>query len=648
MIALRKNHALLIILFISFFQQSPERAFAQDGSAGQPGEFLRYAVGARASGMGRAFTAVANDASSIFWNPAGLMNLERQEFSSMYTNLFFDSYFTYVSLGIPRKYLGENSAFGIGWVRYGVADFEQRSINNEPQGEFELYEQAFVASYAREHVPASSIFKSWGILSYGVSLKLVNQAFPGYDANKGPVSVNRTSAFGVGLDVGATFLPINAPVFRIFALRYLMPLRLGLSVQNLLPPRVGIGRKDRYPQVLRWGLGYDLNFKRWQFKLAYDQEFDLLIDEQFSRRDLGHYAGLEVEFSGQRFKPVLRMGANNRSDKFTIGAGIKVFFQDLTAVRIDYSRGQHDRLSDDDRLFVTAQFGNLFDADYFYGKTTSRNRKAHQNLADHLHVISQYPNEHVEFSADTLASTYDPNNAARYYWLIGGIKLANIFFREAKSNLKDGKLKEAKDKAYLAVVEYGREFAKPENKFSNTDFLNFAEALIIYEKWHDAIVVLENVFEYTLRYHYLSGVCSARMEKWDDAIKQFRNALDLDVDHNSMQRLSYFGLAKCLMKKGNYESAIDTLRIITRYFCTKLNPEYPRYPIYPDYNICDDAQFLLGQCYLEQGRKEEALIEFAKVTKYYPSLEKSFDGSALTETTSLIIQFLNQTEGYIP
>src|SRR4030042_3282928 len=41
---------------------------------GQAGAFLRYGIGGRALGMGKAFTAVADDASGVFWNPAGIIN----------------------------------------------------------------------------------------------------------------------------------------------------------------------------------------------------------------------------------------------------------------------------------------------------------------------------------------------------------------------------------------------------------------------------------------------------------------------------------------------------------------------------------------------------------------------------------------------
>ena len=41
------------------------------------GNFLKIGVGARAVGMGEAFVAVANDPSTIYWNPAGVASTGR-------------------------------------------------------------------------------------------------------------------------------------------------------------------------------------------------------------------------------------------------------------------------------------------------------------------------------------------------------------------------------------------------------------------------------------------------------------------------------------------------------------------------------------------------------------------------------------------
>ena len=39
-------------------------------------QFLKIGVGARATALGESFVAISNDASALFWNPAGLANTE--------------------------------------------------------------------------------------------------------------------------------------------------------------------------------------------------------------------------------------------------------------------------------------------------------------------------------------------------------------------------------------------------------------------------------------------------------------------------------------------------------------------------------------------------------------------------------------------
>ena len=80
---------IYIIFYIFLFHWALE-CFAQSGPALPPEIVFLDAVklnrlplgsGARALGMGGAFTAVADDATAVSWNPAGLTNLEKPEFS---------------------------------------------------------------------------------------------------------------------------------------------------------------------------------------------------------------------------------------------------------------------------------------------------------------------------------------------------------------------------------------------------------------------------------------------------------------------------------------------------------------------------------------------------------------------------------------
>lgn len=58
--------------------------FAKAGTAGF--QFLKIGVDARAIGMGEAYTAVANDISSTYWNPAGLDLSEKNQVMFSHTN----------------------------------------------------------------------------------------------------------------------------------------------------------------------------------------------------------------------------------------------------------------------------------------------------------------------------------------------------------------------------------------------------------------------------------------------------------------------------------------------------------------------------------------------------------------------------------
>ena len=60
-------------------------------------QFLKIGVGARGVAMGEAFVAVTNDASSLFWNPAGLVQTPENEVFVAHTEYVAD---------IQHEYLG--------------------------------------------------------------------------------------------------------------------------------------------------------------------------------------------------------------------------------------------------------------------------------------------------------------------------------------------------------------------------------------------------------------------------------------------------------------------------------------------------------------------------------------------------------------
>ncbi|MCD6136317.1 hypothetical protein J7J63_06390 [Candidatus Bipolaricaulota bacterium] len=75
---------------------------------------FKNGVGARALAMGGAFVAVADDATAVCWNPAGLAQLDDTRIGGMSTDLF--------GMGITHQFVGATTTFsgigvGLGWER---------------------------------------------------------------------------------------------------------------------------------------------------------------------------------------------------------------------------------------------------------------------------------------------------------------------------------------------------------------------------------------------------------------------------------------------------------------------------------------------------------------------------------------------------
>jgi len=121
----QKIELAIIVLIIGLFLGVGGFADGVDA-----GSFVRDGIGSRAFGLGGAFVAVADDASTTVWNPAGLAQLDGVSVGGMYTNKFgLDIYFQ--SLGATARI----SAFGLGltMVRSSIEDIP---FYGDGEGEF--------------------------------------------------------------------------------------------------------------------------------------------------------------------------------------------------------------------------------------------------------------------------------------------------------------------------------------------------------------------------------------------------------------------------------------------------------------------------------------------------------------------------------
>ena len=97
--------------------------------------FLEIGVGARATALGGAFTAIADDPTTIYWNPAGVGRLRGVGFTFNHANWLSDLNFSYVSAVAS---LGGLGGVGVSVTYLDYGDQPVRTIFM-PEGTGELY-----------------------------------------------------------------------------------------------------------------------------------------------------------------------------------------------------------------------------------------------------------------------------------------------------------------------------------------------------------------------------------------------------------------------------------------------------------------------------------------------------------------------------
>ncbi len=129
-----KSPPLLLILLI-FWISLPLGSQAQEIFSGASPAFpsLSAAPGARPVAMGESFTAVADDASALFFNPAGLAWLDQAQLSVMHVNYLGGALYETAAFATP---FSNRFGFGlhVGFLNYG--DFDRRNETGALLGDF--------------------------------------------------------------------------------------------------------------------------------------------------------------------------------------------------------------------------------------------------------------------------------------------------------------------------------------------------------------------------------------------------------------------------------------------------------------------------------------------------------------------------------
>jgi len=403
--------AILGVAFLPLVFSTGASVAASSGAGGTE-SILSFGAGSRALGMGGAFTAISDDATAAYWNPAGLSCLEQTGITGFHSSLFEGSSLDFFSIGYPTVRFG---GLGFAFLRVGTDGIQTYDDRSGSLGQIDFSQSEMIFSYGRK-IPFN--------VNVGASVKIVNQR------------MGELSADGAGFDIGA-----------FYSVPYVKGVALGLHLRDLPGAKLKlVDQVEKTPRTVRIGASYRDSLRDGRDVVLF--ALDASLPEK---------ANTNVSVGGEYvIDQLVALRAGFKEGKLSAGAGVR-----WRNYSLDYSLGNSE-LGNLHQFSVSATFGDPV--------ALRRQREELERKREVSRLLEEEKTKRIETHAELARQAFDQASysAALEEWnLVLEYDPGNARAKESIKKAKEALATRTEEEARVAdlhakvrvLVELGKEHA---------------------------------------------------------------------------------------------------------------------------------------------------------------------------------------------
>jgi hypothetical protein len=307
--------------------------------------FLKVGVGARQAALGSAVTSMNEDATNMFWNPAGVaLKDESAQAAFTYNNWIGGLSQEAVAASYNWTDVG---TIGIGFQSFGISGITADRDNGylDPLLQSQVTDMNTTSTYDYQDLLLQATYSRYitDYLTLGVSVKYIHEKID--DVGAGTVGFDLGSVYNIGVLGWSIGARINNLGGDMKFYDYASPIPLTFSIGTSLAP-VDQG-------ITRWMLALDIvkpqDGQQYYYagtELGFNKTFFLRAGWKFN------YSWFGLSGSGIDDGTSLRAPVQTSLERGSFGAGVRVPF-DTYVINVDYAYTVFSALQDVHRFTIS-------------------------------------------------------------------------------------------------------------------------------------------------------------------------------------------------------------------------------------------------------------------------------------------------------